>query len=150
LLLRIQRSVLEQIDGEKTGHPLPRDSAPNKALLKAVVAVNTQRAAKLRNTIFVREALHCPDSNEVHTCKCDDSTVRCWMRTMSGTDPVNSYLHRIKKVDSPKCQHCNHGQVETLSHFLKICPRFHHARIVVHNKVLHQLYQQLQKQVTSD
>jgi hypothetical protein len=54
LLLRIQPLVREQIDGEKTGHPLPRDGAPNKALLKAVVAVNTQRAAKLRNTIFVR------------------------------------------------------------------------------------------------
>jgi hypothetical protein len=124
LLLRIQPSVREQIDGEKTGHPLPRDGAPNKARLKAVVAVNTQRAAKPRNTIFVREALHRPDSNVVRTCiaKCDDSTVRCWMKTMSGTYPVSSYLHRIKKVDSPKCPHCNHGQVETLSHFLKICP----------------------------
>ena len=58
LLLRIQPSIREQIDGEKTGHPLPRDGAPNKALLRAVVAVNTQRAAKLHSTIFVREALH--------------------------------------------------------------------------------------------
>jgi hypothetical protein len=35
LLLRIQPSVREQIDGENTGHSLPRDEAPNKALLKA-------------------------------------------------------------------------------------------------------------------
>jgi hypothetical protein len=41
-------------------------------------------------------------------------------------------------------------QVETLSHFLKKRPQFHHARIVVHNKVLQELYQRLQKQVTSD
>jgi hypothetical protein len=37
----------------------------------------------------------------------NDSTVRCWMKTMSGTYPANSYLHRIKKVDSPNCLHCN-------------------------------------------
>ncbi len=36
LLLRIQSSVRKQIDGEKTGHPLPRDGAYNKALLRAV------------------------------------------------------------------------------------------------------------------
>ena len=152
LLLRIQPSVREQINGENTGHSLPRDGAPNKALLRAVVAVNTQRAAKLRSTIFVREALHRSDNNEVRTCiaKCDDSTVRCWMKMMSGTYPVNSYLHRIKKVDSPNCTHCNHGQVETLSHFLKICPRFHHARTAVHNKVRQELYQRLKKHAASD
>jgi ribonuclease HI len=43
LRLRIQPSVREQIDCDKKGHPLPRDGAPNKALLKGVVAVNTQR-----------------------------------------------------------------------------------------------------------
>jgi hypothetical protein len=32
LLLRIQTSVREQIDGEETGHPMPRDGAPNKAI----------------------------------------------------------------------------------------------------------------------
>ena len=152
LLLRIRPSVREQIDGENTGHSLPRDEAPNKALLKAMVAVNTQRAAKLRSTIFVREALLRSDNNEVRTCiaKCDDSTVRCWMKMMSGTYPVNSYLHRIKKVGSPNCTYCNHGQVETLSHFLKICPRFHHARTAVHNKVRQELYQRLKKHTASD
>jgi hypothetical protein len=77
LLLRTQPSVRDQTDGEKTGHPLPRDGAFNKALLRAVIAINTHRAAKLRSTIFVREALHRPDSNEVRTCitKCDISTV---------------------------------------------------------------------------
>jgi hypothetical protein len=77
-------------------------------------------------------------------------TLRFWMKMMSGTYPVNSYLHRIKKVHCPNCPHCNHGQVETLSHFVNICPQFHHARIVVHNRVRQELYQRLKKQVTSD
>jgi hypothetical protein len=33
----------KQIESEGAGHRLPRDRAPNKALLKAVVDINTGR-----------------------------------------------------------------------------------------------------------
>jgi hypothetical protein len=46
------------IESEKAGNILPRDGAPNNALLKAVFAFNATRAAKLLCIIiFVREAL---------------------------------------------------------------------------------------------
>ena len=152
LLLRVRSSTRQQIESEETGHLLPRDGAPNKALLKGIVAVNTLRAAKLRSTIFVREALQRSDSKEVRTAiaKCDDGTVRCWMKMMSGIYPVNSYLHKIKKVNSPNCTYCNNGQKETLSHFLKICPKFHHARTAVHNRVRQALFQMLKRYASSD
>ena len=43
--------------------------------------------------------------------KCNDPTVRYWMRMMSGTYQVNSYLHRIKKVKSPNCTFCDRGEL---------------------------------------
>jgi hypothetical protein len=44
--LRIQPVAREC--GEKFSKPLPRDSAPNRSLLEAVVAFNTLRAIKKR------------------------------------------------------------------------------------------------------
>ena len=73
------------------------------------------RAAKLRSNIFVREALLRPDASVVRKtiAKCNDPTVRCWMRMMSGTYPVNSYLSRIKnlKVKSPSCTFFDRGDM---------------------------------------
>ena len=88
------------LEDENMIHRLPRDGAPNKALLKSVTAANTMRAAKLRSTIFVREALLRPDASIIWKtiAKCNDPTVECWMRMMSRTYPVNAYLYRIKKV----------------------------------------------------
>ena len=57
LLVRIRPSLRDQIAEVKTGHKMPRDGASNRAILKSVIAVNTLRAARLRSTIFVREAL---------------------------------------------------------------------------------------------
>ena len=56
LLLSVRTSMCYLLEGENMDHQLPRDRAPNKALLKSVTAVNTMRAAKLRSAIFVREA----------------------------------------------------------------------------------------------
>jgi hypothetical protein len=43
---------------EKFSKQLPRDSAPNRSLLKAVVAINTFHAIKKRSTMFVTDLLH--------------------------------------------------------------------------------------------
>jgi hypothetical protein len=72
------------------------------------------------------------------------------MKMMSAIYPVQTYLYRIKKVNSPNCTYCNNCQKETLSHFLKICPKFHHARTVVHNKVRQASYQVLQRHISTD
>ena len=48
--------------------------------------------------------------------------------------PINAYLYRIKKVKSPNCTFCESGDRETISHFLKVCPKFHHARTAAHNR----------------
>ena len=127
------RSMQTLLDDENIGHRWPRDGAPNWALLKSITALNTmlaaKLAAKLRSTIFVREALLRPDANVIRKviAKCNDPTVKCWIWMISGTYPVNSCLYRIKKVKSPSCTFCDRGDIETLSHFLKVCPKFHHA-----------------------
>jgi len=45
----------------------------------------------------------------------------------SGHIPLNQYLFRIKKVDSPHCPHCP-TVVETVHHFLLVCPHHLQAR----------------------
>ena len=56
LLLSVRTSMHNLLEDEDMGHRLPRDETPNKAPWKSVTTVNTMRAAKLRSTIFVREA----------------------------------------------------------------------------------------------
>ena len=48
LLLRVSTSMRNLREDENMGHRLPRDGAPNKALLKSVIAINKMQAAKLR------------------------------------------------------------------------------------------------------
>ena len=44
-----------------------------------------------------------------------------------GHAPVNQYLHRFKKVDSPRCPACRHLK-ETVEHFILQCPKYAHKR----------------------
>ena len=44
-----------------------------------------------------------------------------------GHAPLNSYLHRFKKVDSARCPACG-AQKETVEHFILKCPKFDHER----------------------
>jgi hypothetical protein len=61
LALRTRRTtaramVRELVQG--CNKALPRDTAPNKNMIKSVLGANTRRAACMRNTIFVRQLLH--------------------------------------------------------------------------------------------
>jgi ribonuclease HI len=44
-----------------------------------------------------------------------------------GHAPLNGYLHRFKKVDSPRCPACGEER-ETAEHFIKRCPSYAHER----------------------
>ena len=44
-----------------------------------------------------------------------------------GHIPLNAYLHRITKIDSPQCTHCDSAG-ETTHHFLFDCPAWRHER----------------------
>ena len=68
----------------------------------------------------------------------------------TGTYPVATYLHRIRQDISPICRHCDQGDNETLTHFLKCCPKFHHARTLMHNRVCQVLKGLLEKHLPSD
>ena len=83
--LRLQPSLHTLVAKEHVCAALPRDGAPNASILRQVVSVNTQRAVNLRNTIFVREVVHRPESAIVArvVVKSSDSEVRCWMQALS-------------------------------------------------------------------
>jgi hypothetical protein len=130
---------------------LPQDTAPNKVILRKVVSFNTQRAVKIRTTIFVRDFVQRTEGSAIARLisDCSDSEIRCWMRFMTATYPVATYLHRIGKTQSNICQHCSLGQKETLSHFLSVCPRFHDARTAAHNQIRERLSTLLRKRLSA-
>ena len=151
LHLRIKPSLHSLAEREKACVVLPQDTAPNKVILRKVVSFNTQRAVKIRTTIFVRDFVQRTEGYAIARLisDCSDSEIRCWMRFMTATYPVATYLHRIGKTQSNICQHCSLGQKETLSHFLSICPRFHDARTAAHNQIRERLSTLLRKRLSA-
>lgn len=59
---------------------------------------------------------------------------RKWMQCAARVFPVNSYLRRIDKHPTGDCPWCGAGNIESLTHFMSVCPQFalnctapHHA-----------------------
>ncbi|KAF5374631.1 hypothetical protein D9615_008911 [Tricholomella constricta] len=46
----------------------------------------------------------------------------------TGHSPLNQHLFRIHRAESPSCPHCLGITVETVRHYLLICPRYQHER----------------------
>ena len=83
---------------------------------------------------------------------CRDSVVSYWMKAMTQTLPVATYLYRINQTKhSPCCTHCSQdcSQNESLSHFFSICLKFHHARTAAHYQVCKVLATSLQKHLAT-
>jgi hypothetical protein len=51
-----------------------------------------------------------------------------------GHAPLNQYLHRFKRADSPRCPACGHPK-ETPEHFLLHCPSYEHERWPIKNAI---------------
>jgi hypothetical protein len=107
---------------------IPRDSAPNHKILKGVVSTNICKAARQRNTIFVRQLLCCDEGRTIARTisRCKEAEYRIWLKAMSGRYPVQAYLYSVKLVTSPNCPFCP-GTPETLLHFAYTCPQFREA-----------------------
>jgi ribonuclease HI len=50
-----------------------------------------------------------------------------------GHAPLNQYLYRFKKINSPQCPACSHPE-ETAEHFLLQCPKYNHERWPIINR----------------
>ena len=101
LQLRITASFRAQVAEDKL--PLPRDKAPNKQILRQAISMNLLRALKLRNTVFTREVLVQQHGAVVRNviASCGDSLVAYWMKAMTQTLPVATYLHTINPINTP-------------------------------------------------
>jgi hypothetical protein len=64
---------------------IPRDSAPNHKVLKGVVSTNICKAARQRNTIFVRQLLCCDEGRTIARTisRCKEAEYRIWLKVMS-------------------------------------------------------------------
>jgi hypothetical protein len=122
LWLRTRPAVREL--AESSGKPLPRDSAPNRSLLEKTAASNTLRAVKQRSTVFVTDLLHHKEGATVSKIiqRCAPAEYRTWLKCMTGTYPVQTYLNRIGVAKSPIYPHCPEAVPESLTHFACVCP----------------------------
>ena len=149
LWLRIRPSLRAAAESEGITSSLPRNSAPDKLILRRVAALNTLRATALLSTIFVTTALHREDSKIVRKVirLCTESAIRCWIKAMCATYPIYTYLHRINREISPWCPFCAEKVRETFTHFTCVCPKFREARTAAHNQLREKVSRLLQKQL---
>ena len=117
--------------------PPGRDSAPNSSNLAKVAGSNVLRAVRKRTTVFVSDLFDREEGSTVSRVigRCAPSEYRIWLKCMTGIYPVQAYLKRIGKAQSPNCPHCGSGAIESLTHFACVCPKFREARTSAHNKV---------------
>ena len=54
-------------------------------------------------------------------------TASCIFQLRVGHAPLNQYLFKFKRVDSPRCPACRHPK-ETAEHYLIYCPKYAHER----------------------
>ena len=121
---------------EQCQKPLPRDSAPNRSLLKRVAGANRRRTVCKRSTTFVRHLLHRSEGATIArvVSRCREAEYRVWVRAMADCYPVQAYLQRVTLAKSADCPYCP-GTKETLAHFACVCPQFREARTAAHNQV---------------
>lgn len=53
-----------------------------------------------------------------------------YMALRTGHAPLNKYLHRIDKIESPMCPHCHQAE-ETVHHYLITCPHYRRERHIL-------------------
>ena len=152
LWLRSRVSWRDRVRSEQLPHILPRDSAPNKSILKQVTAANLFRAMAKRNTHFVRHLFRREEGRILSrvVSRNEDAVLRVWTRVMTDTYPVQTYLHRIGAVKSPHCPHCSDNAIETLTHFACVCPKFREARTAAHNQLRAVVAASLQSSLSED
>jgi ribonuclease HI len=126
--------------------PIRKLPAPLRKVLprsKSAVRQEHQRKIKLaavrvwtNSPRFDRMALIDPDLSYVKFAKLTRGISRnqasILFQLRSGHVPLNQYLHRIKKADSPICSSCN-GYRETTMHYIMRCETHAEARSAMFN-----------------
>jgi hypothetical protein len=53
----------------------------------------------------------------------------------TGHIPLNQHLFRIRRSETPTCPHCKGITVESVRHYLLICPHYQHERHILRQKL---------------
>lgn len=61
------------------------------------------------------------------------SAIIAQLRT--GHSPLNQHLFRIRRSESPVCPHCLGVTVESVHHFLFVCPHYQHERHILRRRL---------------
>ncbi|KIM83301.1 hypothetical protein PILCRDRAFT_69478, partial [Piloderma croceum F 1598] len=53
----------------------------------------------------------------------------------TGHIPLNQHLFQIHRSETPTCPHCQGLTVETVRHYLFVCPHYQHERHILQQKL---------------
>ena len=118
--------------------PLPVSvSATRQRLKKAIKARwQTEWKASKRHANSNKIDTSLPSDNFLHIInqlRRNQASLLVQLRT--GHIPLNTVLHRMRKIDTPDCPHCKNGIRETVLHFLLTCPHYANARRLLQSKL---------------
>ena len=51
-------------------------------------------------------------------------TYLCWVKVMTDSYPTNQWLSKVGLSSSATCPNCDMQVVETIGHFVTVCPKF--------------------------
>ena len=115
--------------------PLPLSVSATRQLLKKKMKQRWQgewsssprfaRTKQIDNSLPSDDYLHIIDQ-----LRRNQASILTQLRT--GHIPLNAILHRIRRLDTPDCPHCQHGTRETLFHYFLECPHYAGARRQLH------------------
>ena len=118
--------------------PLPVSISATRQLLKKKIKTRWQTEWKTskRHTASDKIDPLLPSDNFLHIInqlRRNQASLLIQLRT--GHVPLNTVLHRMKKLDTPECPHCKNGIRETIPHFLLTCPHYATARRLLRSKL---------------
>jgi len=141
--------------------PFPDNNVSDKQLIRQAVIGVERIAGCMRDSTFSREFLRDARNCSVVlsvVAKMPDSTARLWMQTAMNQYPTAARLHKMfpEKYRSAACPWCRQAELgdsvilETLNHFLTVCPKFREARTEAHNKSWREILREITRAASTD
>ena len=118
--------------------PLPVSISATRQRLKKAIKTRWQTEWKTskRHANSNKIDTSLPSDNFLHIIgqlRRNQASLLIQLRT--GHVPLNTVLHRMKKISTSECPHCKNGTRETVVHFLLICPHYVGARRLLQSKL---------------
>ena len=118
--------------------PLPVSISATRQHLKKAIKTQWQTEWKASKRYAALDKIDTllPSDNFLHiTNQLRRNQTSLLVQLRTGHIPLNTVLHRMKKLDTPECPHCKNGIRGTIPHFILTCPNYAAARRLLQSKL---------------